>query len=145
MNKNHIRGRYDGASWHNTAKPTGSVVEVNVAVVRRRTALLPGEISAARGRESDSAGRSNALGDGREVSRGHSSWEKTSRGAERCSMKRRDPWKHDPMKDRTKDDEPTRATIRSHGADRSRSLRVWNSGREREFVRVSRHGKPVVT
>jgi hypothetical protein len=41
--------------------------------VRRRTAFLPGEISAARGRVSDSAGCSNALGDGREVSRGHTS------------------------------------------------------------------------
>ena len=58
-------------SWHNTAKSIGSVGEDNVAVVRRRTALLPGEISTARGRESGSAGRSNVLGDGREVSRGH--------------------------------------------------------------------------
>ena len=33
---------------------------------------LPGEISTARGRESGSAVRSNALGDSREVSRGHS-------------------------------------------------------------------------
>ena len=72
MNKNCIRGRHGGMSWHNTAKSAGSAVEVNAAVVRWRTASLPGEISTARGRESGSAVRSNALGDGREVSRGHS-------------------------------------------------------------------------
>jgi hypothetical protein len=32
----------------NTPKPCGSTVEANGAVVRRRTAFLPGEISAAR-------------------------------------------------------------------------------------------------
>jgi hypothetical protein len=46
MNKNHIEGRRDGTSWHNTAKSTGSVVEVNVAVVQGSNALLPGEILA---------------------------------------------------------------------------------------------------
>ena len=44
MNKNHIKGRYDGTSWHSTAKSTGSVVEVNVAVVQGSNAFLPGEI-----------------------------------------------------------------------------------------------------
>jgi hypothetical protein len=44
MNKNHIEGRYDGTSWHSTAKSTGSVVEVNVAVVQGSNAFLPGEI-----------------------------------------------------------------------------------------------------
>ena len=44
MNKNHIKGRHDGASWHDTAKPKGSVVEVNVAVVQGSNAFLPGEI-----------------------------------------------------------------------------------------------------
>ena len=103
MNKNHIGGRCGGMSWHNTAKSIGEAVEVNVAVVRRRTASLPGEwersghslpqaarrasgarqISIARGRESGSAVRSNALGDDREVSRGHST-EIMNRGAERC-------------------------------------------------------------
>ena len=71
MNKNLILGRRSRVSWHNTAKPFDSAAEVNGAVVWRRTALLPGEISIARGRESSSAGRSNALGDGREISRGH--------------------------------------------------------------------------
>ena len=75
-------------SWHNTAKSCGLAVEVNAAVVRRRTASLPGEISTARGRASDSAVRSNALGDGREVSRGHST-EIMNRGAERCPFKQR--------------------------------------------------------
>ena len=51
MNKNLIQGRYDGASWHNTAKPTGEVVEVNQAVVRGRTVFLPGEISTVRAGE----------------------------------------------------------------------------------------------
>jgi hypothetical protein len=51
MNKNLIEGRYDGASWHNTAKPTGEVVEVNQAVVRGRTVFLPGEISPVRAGE----------------------------------------------------------------------------------------------
>lgn len=44
MNKNAIEGRRDGASWHNTAKPTGSVAEVNGAVVPGSSAFLPGEI-----------------------------------------------------------------------------------------------------
>jgi hypothetical protein len=46
MNKNHIQGRRDGTSWHNTAKSSGSVVEVNVAVVQGSNAFLPGEILA---------------------------------------------------------------------------------------------------
>ena len=49
MNKNHIEGRHDGTSWHDTAKSTGSVVEVNVAVVQGSNALLPGEILPPRG------------------------------------------------------------------------------------------------
>ena len=48
MNKNHIKGRHDGASWQDTAKPKGSVVEVNVAVVQGSNAFLPGEILAGR-------------------------------------------------------------------------------------------------
>jgi len=44
MNKNHIEGRHDGTSWHDTAKSNGSVVEVNVAVVQGSNAFLPGEI-----------------------------------------------------------------------------------------------------
>jgi hypothetical protein len=44
MNKNNIEGRYDRESWHHTAKPIGSVVEVNAAVVQESNAFLPGEI-----------------------------------------------------------------------------------------------------
>ena len=51
MNKNLIKGRRDGASWHNTAKPIGEVVEVNQAVVRGRTVFLPGEASTVRAGE----------------------------------------------------------------------------------------------
>ena len=51
MNKNLIQGRHGGASWHNTAKPVGEVVEVNQAAMRGRTVFLPGEISALRGVE----------------------------------------------------------------------------------------------
>ena len=51
MNKNLIKGRCDGVSWHNTAKPTGEVVPVNQAAVRGRTVFLPGEIPPARAGE----------------------------------------------------------------------------------------------
>ena len=51
MNKNLIKGRRDGVSWHNTANSTGEVAEVNQAVVRGRTASLPGEISGVRAPE----------------------------------------------------------------------------------------------
>ena len=51
MNKNLIQGRYDGVSWHNTAKPTGEVVEVNQAVARGRTVFFSGELSPVRAGE----------------------------------------------------------------------------------------------
>ena len=51
MNKNLIEGRRDRGSWHHTAKPTGEVVEVNQAAVRRRTVPLPGETSPVRAGE----------------------------------------------------------------------------------------------
>ena len=85
MNKNCILGRRGGVSWHNTAKPCGLAAEVNAAAVRWRTVSLPGEISTARGRESGSAVRRNALGDSREVSRGHSTTF-VNRGDERCPI-----------------------------------------------------------
>jgi len=84
-NRNLIRGRRDGTSWHNAAKFPHSVPEVNEAVGWRRFQGLPGEISIARGRESGSAVRSNALGDDREVSRGHSTTF-VNRGDERCPI-----------------------------------------------------------
>jgi hypothetical protein len=55
MNKNLIQGRCDGVSWHNTAKPTGEVVEVNQAVVRGRTVLLPGEVWSVRALQKSAA------------------------------------------------------------------------------------------
>ena len=44
MNKNHIQGRPGRVSWHNTAKPFDLARQVNGAIVRGRTAFLPGEI-----------------------------------------------------------------------------------------------------
>ena len=55
MNKKLIKGRRDGVSWHNTAKPAGEVVEVNQPAVRGRTAFLPGEISGVRAPEKSAA------------------------------------------------------------------------------------------
>src|SRR6056297_3300818 len=43
MNKNRIRGRRNGTSWHNTAKFPHSVPEVNEAVGWRRFPFLSGE------------------------------------------------------------------------------------------------------
>ena len=51
MNKNLIEGRRDAASWNKTTNSTGEVVEVNQAVVRGRTASLPGEVSGVRAPE----------------------------------------------------------------------------------------------
>jgi len=47
MNKNLIRGRRNGTSWHNTAKFPHSVPQVNEAVGWRRFSFLSGEISSA--------------------------------------------------------------------------------------------------
>ena len=104
-------GHTGGASWHNTAKPTGLVMAVNGAVVRERTAFLPGEISVLCGRESGSAIGSNAGGRGREVSRGHST-EKMNRGAERCPIKQRNS-QAQLRKDQTNIGEPTGAPFRN--------------------------------
>jgi hypothetical protein len=49
MNKNLIRGRRGGMSWHNTAKFPRSAAEVNEAVGWQRTVFLPGEISSTGG------------------------------------------------------------------------------------------------
>ena len=76
MNKNRIRGRHGVMSWHNTAKSTGLLVEVNAAVVQESNAFLPGEIL---------TGTSS-----KEVSRRHSI-EGMNRGAQRCSLKHRNP------------------------------------------------------
>ena len=48
MNKNLMRGRRGGKSWHNTAKSCHSAAEVNEAVGWWRIASLPGEISPSR-------------------------------------------------------------------------------------------------
>ena len=72
MNKNLIRGRRGGMSWHNTAKFCRSATEVNEAVGWRRTVFLPGEICPAwRPAQAGSAPSSNGRSDRAEVSRGH--------------------------------------------------------------------------
>ena len=45
MNKNCIEGRYGLVSWHNTAKPLGSSIEVDAAVVQGSIECLPREAS----------------------------------------------------------------------------------------------------
>ena len=45
MNKNRIEGRRVAVSWHHTAKPFGSRMEVNAAVVQGSIERLPREAS----------------------------------------------------------------------------------------------------
>ena len=82
-NRNLIGGRWDGTRWHNTSKFLHSVPKVNEAVGQRRYQCLPMEISSTCGvcESARSVGRGNMVDDRREVSRGHSSWAKTIRGA----------------------------------------------------------------
>jgi len=86
MNKNLIRGRQSGARWHNTSKPCHLALEVNEAFGRWRIKCLPREISLAWRSgfmkiKTDSVYSGNTVDDQREVSRGHSSWDKTNWGA----------------------------------------------------------------
>ena len=83
MNKKSIRGRQGGMSWHNTAKSLHlTALEVNGTLGWWRIKCLPGEISLAmRSVQTESVHRK--VDDRREVSRSHSSWDKTSRGAEK--------------------------------------------------------------
>jgi len=119
-NRNLIRGRRDGTSWHNTAKFPHSVPEVNEAVGWRRFSSLPGEISTTCDRTSGSGARSNARADGREVSsvpfvalakKGGHSTEIGNRGDERCPINC-ETRKLDHGKDRTNIGEPTCAPSR---------------------------------
>jgi hypothetical protein len=82
MNKNLIKGRRDGVSWHNTAKPTGEVAEVNQAIVRGRTAFLPGEVSGVRAPEKSA--EVNAHQAVRQVEAG---WKRKRRHAVDCDLK----------------------------------------------------------
>ena len=51
MDKNPIQGRSGLVSWHNTAKPFDLARQVNGAIVRGRTAFLPGEACRVRARQ----------------------------------------------------------------------------------------------
>ena len=111
-NRNLIRGRQGGMSWHNTAKSRHSALEVNEALGWRRFSSLPGEIlSALRHGQLWSAWRSNTSGDRKEVSRSHST-EIMNRGAERCSFKQCNS-QAQLRKGRTNIGEPTSAPFRS--------------------------------
>ena len=108
MNKNLIRGRRSGTSWHNTAKFPHSAPEVNEALGWRRFLFLSGETSSACGDVAIrlSAAVSNGSRDWRGVSRGHSNW-KTSRSANRTEKIA--GWTQ-PTKDQTNNGTPTRGT-----------------------------------
>ena len=112
-NRNHIGGRRDGTSWHNTAKSRHSVPEVNEAARWRRFSSLPGEICPAlrSALVAGSAQRGDAPGDRAEVSRGHST-EIVNRGAGIRSLKLGNPPARS-GKDRTNIGEPTCAPSRN--------------------------------
>jgi hypothetical protein len=57
-NRNLMRGRQSGKSWHNTAKSRYSALEVNEAFGWWKITFLPGEISEACGRSNAAAHRS---------------------------------------------------------------------------------------
>ena len=120
MDKNHILGRQDRMSWHNTAKSCHSVLEVNVAVGWRRFPCLPGEICLAlHSVSAGSAQRGDAWGDRAEVSRGHIT-EIENRGAGIRPFKLGNPPARSYGKDRTNIGEPTCAPSRT--SNRRRAL-----------------------
>jgi hypothetical protein len=81
MNKNDMRGRRGGMSWHNTAKSRHSAPEVNGVVGWRRSSFLPGEICpAGRPARAGSALASNGQGDRAEVSKGNSTEQRAGGG-----------------------------------------------------------------
>ena len=111
MNKNYIRGRRSGISWHNTAKSSHSAPEVNGVVGWQRFPCLPGEICLAlRPASAGSAQRGDAPGDRAEVSRGHIT-EIENRGAGIRPFKLGNPPARSYGKDRTNIGEPTCAPI----------------------------------
>ena len=111
-NRNLIRGRQGGMSWHNTAKSLHSALEVNEALGWWRFSSLPGEIlSALRRGQPWSAWRRNTSGDRKEVSRGHST-EIMNRGAQRRPFKQRNS-QAQLRKGRTNIGEPTCEPVRT--------------------------------
>lgn len=108
MNKNLIRGRRNGTSWHNAAKFLHSVPEVNEALGCWRFLFLSGETSSTCGSVLRfSAAASNGRRDWRGVSRGRMSW-RTSRSARLHSKIA--GWSQ-PTKDQTNNGEPTLRVI----------------------------------
>ena len=118
-NRNLIRGRRDGTSWHNAAKFPHSVPEVNEAAGWLRFSFLPGETCLALHRvQTRSARRGDVPGVRAGVSRGHSTAIE-NRGDERCPINC-ETRKLDHGKDRTNIGEPTRAPSRT--SNRRRAL-----------------------
>ena len=112
MNKNDIRGRQGGQSWHNTAKVLHSALEVNGVAGWRRFPCLPGETCPAlRPARVGSASRGDTVGDRTGVSRGRNT-EIENRGDEIGPHKLGNPPARS-GKDRTNIGEPTSAPFRS--------------------------------
>jgi hypothetical protein len=110
MNKNDIRGRQGGLSWHNTAKVLHSALEVNDEVGWRRFPCLPGETCPAlRPAPAGSARRGNTAGERAGVSRGHTSWINEPE----CGKHSKVAGGLNPAKDRTNIGEPTCAPSRN--------------------------------
>ena len=147
MNKNDIRGRRRGRSWHNTAKSHHSSPEVNDVVGWRRFPCLPGETCLAlRPARAGSASRGNAVGDRTGVSRGHTN-EIMNRGAGRRPFKLRNS-QAQLRKDRTgsmiRPDHPSTVTNPTGGArngdgsqaekERSCGMSLFRKERRHTFV-----------
>ncbi len=108
----------------------GSEADIDSRQATRRVSEA-NQISIARGRESGSAVRSNALGDGREVSRGHSTGDE-NRGAGKCPFKLRNPRARS-GKDRT--GTITRPDYSAVAMNPIGGAESGMSGREREVMR----------
>ena len=133
MNKNLIRGRRNGTSWHNAAKFLHSVPEVNEALGCWRFLFLSGDTSSACGSVlRSSAAVSNGRRDWRGVSRSHSS----RRNEPECKT-------HSKVAGgltRRRAEPVGRTDLRNHPPRRPRQRvsETWRSIRQRKRVRVTK-------
>ena len=130
MNKKSIRGRRGGMSWHNTAKSPYSAPEVNGTLGWRRFPCLPGEISSTGGVLRHAAPTSAMAAVRGEKSAEAIVIEETSRSASAQQSCRSDS----PDEGPNQSDEPTQSPAHGDEPDRGSLQRVWEPGREREFV-----------